>query len=123
FGDPAAHRAATEPFVLEQAEEFQVIEPLHILEWIEIERYRFLQPERRAGIGAEMPADDLAHLRVELLAGLTDFGLEGRGHSCTHAGNASPNRMNQLCSARWRRSAAASMDCVQSLSLRTRMSL
>ena len=82
LGHPAAHRAAAQPLVLEVAEQLQVVEALHVLERVELERLGLLQPERRAGLGVEVPVDDLAHVGVELFAGLADLvgGWCGAGH-------------------------------------------
>ena len=54
----------------------EVVEAVDVLERVELERLRLLQPERRAGVGTEVPADDLADLGVELNAGVLDLFFE-----------------------------------------------
>ena len=56
----------------------EVVEALDVLERVELERLGLLQPERRAGLRAEVPADDLADLGVELGAGVLDLLVERR---------------------------------------------
>ena len=91
LGHPAAHRAAAQPFVLEQAELFEIVEALHVLARVELKRLGPLQPERRAGVGVEVPFDDLADVGVEPFAGLAHL-IGGRGvgrfrDSCGHGGS------------------------------------
>ena len=66
---PAAHRPAAQPFVFEGAELLEVVEALDVVERIEVERLRPLQPERAAGVWVEVPVHDLANVGVEPLAG------------------------------------------------------
>src|SRR5262249_48486547 len=68
FRNPALHRAAAQPFVLEQPEPLQLVERLHFAARVESGLLRELQPERRAGRRIEMPVDDLANPGVERLA-------------------------------------------------------
>ena len=76
LGEPAAHRTAAQPVVLEQAELAQVIETLDFLAWIEIEleervlALHGIDPEGGAELGVEVPGDDLAHVGVEFFFGL-----------------------------------------------------
>ena len=73
---PAANGAAAQPFVLEQAEKLQVGEPVNVLERVEGERLRSLQPERGSGVRVKMPANDITHVSVEPFASLADFALQ-----------------------------------------------
>src|SRR5262249_43928288 len=85
--DPAVNRAPAEPLVLEEWELLDVLPPVHVLERVEVERLGLLQPERRPGVGAEVPADDLADLRVELSLRVLDSLFErGTGDRCRLAG-------------------------------------
>jgi hypothetical protein len=55
LGDPASHRSSAEPLVLEKAEFIEIIISMDIAQRIEVERLRAVEPEGRAGVGAEVP--------------------------------------------------------------------
>ena len=59
FGNPAPHRPAAQPLVLEEAERLQVVEALDLAARIPVELAGELQPERAARRRIEMPRDDL----------------------------------------------------------------
>src|SRR5215469_12282645 len=46
FRHPTAHRAAAQAFVLEEAEQLQVVEPPHVLERVERKGLGAFEPER-----------------------------------------------------------------------------
>jgi len=69
---PAAHRAAAQPFVLEVAEELEVGVAADVADRVEVEAPGPLEPERAAGGRIEVPGHDLAHVGVETFPGLGD---------------------------------------------------
>src|SRR5262249_54262583 len=118
---PAPHRTAAQPFVLEQAERAQVLERADLLARVEVELEqrvlagRGVHPEGAAGLGVEVPLDDLADVGVEL--GLRVLGCDA------HVGRSSPKRIFQLSVAISFRRGAARKSPARSLNLRTRTSL
>ena len=76
FRHPTPHRAAAQGFVFEQAEFLQIVEGMDFLARVPIELLGGVEPEGAAGVGVEMPGDDLAHMGVELLASRADFLFE-----------------------------------------------
>ena len=68
LGDPALHRSAAQPVVLEKTEAPEVVEARDLAPRIPSELLRELQPERATGGRVEMPRDDLADVDVERLA-------------------------------------------------------
>src|SRR5262249_36873017 len=99
-GDPAAHRPAAQPLVLEVAEHPEVLVALDILERVEGERAGLLQPQQGAGRVAEVPPDDVRDGRVELLPGLLDL-LRVGGGECA-AGGHGWFLFARFTSSRWR---------------------
>src|SRR5579875_2814837 len=73
FGYPTAYRPAPQPFVLEEAKQFQIIEGLHILKRIKLKRFGAFQPERRAGFGVKVPLNNFTHMSIKTFTSLTDL--------------------------------------------------
>ena len=68
LGHPAPHRSAAQPFVFERAEPVEVVVAGDVRPRIERELLGALEPERTAGGRIEMPAHDIADVRVEPFA-------------------------------------------------------
>ena len=68
LGDPALHRSAAQPVVLEQTEAREIAERLDLAPRVPSELSGEIQPEGAARGRIEMPRDDLADVDVERLA-------------------------------------------------------
>ncbi len=78
LGDPAPHRSAAQPLVLEVAEHLQVGVGLDLLTGIEAQFAGEVEPERTSGRRIEVPLHDLAHVVVERSTTVLDpFGQRG----------------------------------------------
>ena len=77
FGDPAFDRSATQQFVLENREFFQVIKCLDFFERIEPEFGFFAQPEGGPGRFVEVPLDGLVGVLIKFFLGFGDIGRIG----------------------------------------------
>ena len=73
LGHPAAHGAAAQPLVLEEAEAVQVVVGVDLPARIPVELPRIFQPERAAGLRVEVPLDHLPRPGIQRLA--RNFGL------------------------------------------------
>ncbi len=69
---PPPHGTATQPLVLEEPEPVEIRVAVDVLQRIEVERFRPLEPEGAAGCRIEVPPDDLPHVRIEAVAGGCD---------------------------------------------------
>ena len=67
-GDPAPHRTATQPLILEGAEALEIGEAFDLTTRIPAGLLCEVEPERAAGGRIKMPIHDLAHPRIEPLA-------------------------------------------------------
>ena len=63
---PPADGPAPQPLVLEEAESVEVRVGPDLLPRVPVELLREVQPERRAGLGIEVPPDDVADVGVEI---------------------------------------------------------
>ena len=70
LGDPASNRAAAQPLVLEQRKLLQVIEALDLGQRIEVQFRLLFQPERAAGVIAEVPMNGLERMFIQPLTSL-----------------------------------------------------
>ena len=75
---------------IQKTKELEVVKALHFLARVEAKLFNTVEPERRAGLGIEMPGDDLAHVGIELRAGLFYFVIDGGRGNSTHWGSGSP---------------------------------
>ena len=76
LGYPTPDGAATQPVVLEVAEDGEVVVTRDLLAGIEVELGREVEPERTAGGWIEVPGDHLPHVRIEMLTCLLNPGGE-----------------------------------------------
>jgi hypothetical protein len=53
---------------------------VHFLPWVESPLFGLVEPKVAASLRAEVPVDDLAHMRVQPVSGLFDFGFEHGVH-------------------------------------------
>src|SRR5262249_44146091 len=65
-----------QPLVFKERELLDVVPAVHVLQGVELEALGLLEPERRAGIGAEVPADDVANLLIQLGFGVRNLLVE-----------------------------------------------
>ena len=75
--------SAAEPLILKRRKFSEVLQGADLFAGIPRQLGGELQPERAAGLRAEMPLDHLAHLRIQLLPGFLNLsGKFRRGCTC-----------------------------------------